>query len=274
MALVSANSLRDLFSHITTGKTYRRNGLTYTVASKTIYSGIFEGEVEFWIEIELEGPDGQYFVQFDYGTWTLSQHLGSFSSQSSDLHTGLNTLKEGSRFRLAEQDYTIQETAEATVVDVQGTPLDGTAKGEILRYADLSAPGSSTVIRSIEWDAKDPDSVEAFHVESLNSIEAYNWLEISTHLDKQRQIQAILDDETDGEEESNPGSTFAVYALALGAVVAIQLVDGCESSSDCRRRVQSELQAQGIPAGESIRQADVNCSSSRRMYRSTRSFGK
>lgn len=274
MALVSANSLRDLFSHITMGKTYRRNGTTYTAVAKTIYSGTFEGELEFWIEIELEGPDAQYFVQFDYGTWTLSRHLGSFSSQSSDLHTSLNTLKEGERFRLVDQDYAIQETAEATVVDVRGTPLDETARGEVLRYADLSAPGSSTVIRSIEWDAKDPASIEAFSVESLNSIEACNWLEISAHPNKQKQIQAILDDESDSEEDSHPGVSAAIYLIAIAAAVGLTLVDGCESNSDCRRRVQSELQAQGIPAGESIRQADIKCSSSRRMYRSTRSFGK
>ena len=130
MALVSEDSLRDLFGHIVVGKTYSYRSKPYTVVSKLIYSAVFDGEREYWIEIEFQGPDGLCFLEFDYGSWTLSHHIGGFESGTSYEHDVLNRLKEGSPFRLLDSNYTVLEAAEAEVVFVQGAPSDQTTVGE------------------------------------------------------------------------------------------------------------------------------------------------
>jgi len=270
MSLVNPSTLAALFNHVEIGKEYHRDGQAYTAASKTIYSGTFEGETEYWIEIELVGPDARYFVQFDYGQWSLSRPLTEYSPSQVGLLTPLNRLTEGSIFRLGDQRFSVYETAEATVVDVTGLPADSTSPGETLRYADLAVVGTSIVARSIEWDPSDPESAVVFDVQTLSTEKTMRWLGFAAHPDKRKAIRDILEDESEGEHGTGPGLGTTLVAFLLAG--AATFFEECEFRPDCHSQVQSELQAQGIPAGESIRQADIQCSSS--SYRRNRSFGK
>lgn len=280
MPLVTEQSLRKLFHNVKVGKEYKRNGQPYSVVAKTILTGDFDGEAEFWFEIEFEGPDARYFVQFDYGVWTISRHIGSYQSGEAFRDDDLCDVRPGGVLHLLDQHYLVQETAETWVIDVQGQPADGTAVGESFRYADLSSTARGVSFAdvpvpplSIEWDPQDCSRIELFSVESLAESDAMEWLGISLDPGRKRLIQEIVDD----ENYSDADEFRAEILWSIPLLILLYLVEGFdygESREECMRRVQSQYEAQGIPAGESIRIADVECSSARRRARSGRSFGK
>ncbi len=260
-----SSDLRHLFKDIEIGSVANLQGRELTLRSKQIFSTLFEGETEYWIEFEYEDSNGLVYLTFDYGEWISSKPVkGGFPLGAKELRG----LKRGESVQFGSEKLRVVESGRARVEYVDGLAVDGTVAGEAFHYIDFKSPLGSICVEIAE------EELQVFRFETIGEIDALNALRVSTDSRIARKSREMREDDDEDGSANTLGKWIAI--VIFGGIFALTWIlescDGIESVEDCRARVQRELTNKGVPAGESIRQADAQCrhSSMGRRHR----FGK